>query len=110
MSEAIYSSFGVYDCGWYVVRDIIIVVLWVVSFCFVCYMMDTIYISEALLFPVAICSFLVLAGLSCVWEIGIPVVAVGVAVYLGFAGTPDVSYGQVDYAQASANSSPPSPH
>lgn len=87
ISEAMYTGMGVSSCEWFLVRDIIIIILWFVAVVVLCYLSirnlpfaGTIFVHLGIpSLPyydslwVRICMdiffFLVLMGLVCIWEI-----------------------------------------
>ena len=93
ISQAIWTKMGVYNCDWFKVKDVFIIIFWVISLIWVYawaeYNNDA---SEAPLerfnmvgcpsFCVYLIILLVLIGLSCIWEFSLLFVCVGVYLYV----------------------------
>jgi len=70
ISEAIYTLFNVYDCGWFTGRDCLIIVIWVISLCFMLTVMNEHGdMSACRWLCIFVLGMIVFGLLSCVWEI-----------------------------------------
>lgn len=87
VSEAIYTSFGLYNCTWFGFRDGVIIVCWFVALCVYCSMDEG--FKEEYCYDNQTCGdsalcfiyFVILGGLACVWEFALPFVCIACCVY-----------------------------